>query len=53
MNDAGKEALKLSASEKAQLIDKLMAVLDEPDNEIDELWSRPGLTLMSRAKLRR
>jgi putative addiction module component (TIGR02574 family) len=32
------EALTLSPSEKAQLIDKLISTLDKPDNEIDELW---------------
>ena len=35
-----KEALKLTPSEKAQLIDKLIAILDKPDKEIDELWAR-------------
>lgn len=35
-----KEALSLSPSEKAQLIDKLISTLDRPDKEIDELWSK-------------
>ncbi len=35
-----KEALKLTPSEKAQLIDKLISNLDKPDKEIDELWAR-------------
>jgi len=35
-----KEALTLSPSEKAQLIDKLLSILDKPDKEIDELWAR-------------
>jgi putative addiction module component (TIGR02574 family) len=35
-----KEALKLTPSEKAQLIDKLISILDKPDKEIDELWAR-------------
>ena len=34
-----KEALTLSRSEKAQLIDKLISSLDKPDKEIDELWA--------------
>jgi putative addiction module component (TIGR02574 family) len=34
-----KEALMLSPSEKAQLIDKLILSLDKPDKEIDKLWS--------------
>jgi putative addiction module component (TIGR02574 family) len=34
-----KEALNLTPSEKAQLIDKLIASLDKPDKEIDELWA--------------
>jgi putative addiction module component (TIGR02574 family) len=35
-----KEALTLSPSEKAQLIDKLISTLDKADREIDELWTR-------------
>jgi putative addiction module component (TIGR02574 family) len=35
-----KEALTLSPSEKAQLIDKLISTLDKPDKEIDELWGK-------------
>ena len=35
-----KEALTLRPSEKAQLIDKLLASLDKSDKEIDELWAR-------------
>jgi putative addiction module component (TIGR02574 family) len=35
-----KEILKLTPSEKAQLIDKLISILDKPDKEIDELWAR-------------
>ncbi len=35
-----KEALKLTPSEKAKLIDKLISNLDKPDKEIDELWAR-------------
>ena len=35
-----REALTLSPSEKAQLIDKLIASLDKADKEIDELWTR-------------
>ncbi len=35
-----KEALTLSPSEKAQLIDKLIFTLDKSDKELDELWAR-------------
>jgi putative addiction module component (TIGR02574 family) len=35
-----KEALTLSPSEKAQLIDKLISTLDKSDKEIDELWAK-------------
>ena len=35
-----KEALTLSPSEKAQLIDKLISTLDESDKKIDELWAK-------------
>jgi putative addiction module component (TIGR02574 family) len=35
-----KEALALSPSEKAQLIDKLISTLDESDKEIDQLWAK-------------
>ena len=34
-----KEASKLTPIEKAQLIDKLIFILDKPDREIDELWA--------------
>jgi len=34
-----KEALTLKASEKAQLIDKLLSSLDKSDKEIDKLWA--------------
>ena len=35
-----KEALTLTPSEKAQLIDKLISTLDKSDKELDELWAR-------------
>jgi len=35
-----KDALTLSPSEKAQLIDKLISTLDKPGKEIDELWAK-------------
>lgn len=38
--DILKEALMLSPSEKAQLIDKLISTLDKSDKEIDVLWSK-------------
>ncbi len=34
-----KEALSLRPVEKAELIDKLISSLDEPDKRIDELWA--------------
>ena len=37
-NTIFKEALSLSPSQKAELVDKLLASLDNPDKEIDELW---------------
>jgi len=35
-----KEALTLKASEKAELVDKLLSSLDKPDKEIDKLWAQ-------------
>lgn len=35
-----KEAQKLTPSEKALLIDKLLSSLDNPDKEIDKLWAK-------------
>ncbi|SPD75692.1 putative addiction module component family protein [uncultured Desulfobacterium sp.] len=35
-----RDALTLSPSEKAQLIDKLISSLDKSDKEIDELWAK-------------
>ncbi len=35
-----KEALTLKPSQKAELIDKLLSSLDQPDREIDELWAK-------------
>ena len=34
-----KEALTLNSSEKAQLVDKLLSILDKSDKEIDRLWA--------------
>jgi putative addiction module component (TIGR02574 family) len=34
------EALTLKPTEKAELIDKLLFSLDNPDAEIEELWAR-------------
>ena len=34
-----KEALALTSAEKAELIDKLLSSLDQPDKEIDQLWA--------------
>jgi putative addiction module component (TIGR02574 family) len=35
-----KEALSLKPDQKAELVDKLLASLDKPDQEIDDLWDR-------------
>lgn len=35
-----KEALTLTPAQKAELIDKLLSTLDEPDREIEELWAK-------------
>lgn len=35
-----KEALTLSPSEMAQLIDRQLSTLDKSDKEIDEFWAR-------------
>ncbi len=34
-----KAALTLKPAEKAELVDKLLHSLDQPDREIDELWA--------------
>ncbi len=36
--DILKDALSLTPTEKAELVDELLSSLDEPDKEIDELW---------------
>lgn len=33
-----KDALALSADERAEIVDSLLSSLDEPDREIDALW---------------
>ncbi len=38
-NEILKETLTLPPSEKAELIDKLISSLDEPDKEIEKLWA--------------
>jgi putative addiction module component (TIGR02574 family) len=35
-----REILTLTPLERARLIEKLIASLDEPDKEIDELWAK-------------
>jgi putative addiction module component (TIGR02574 family) len=35
-----KKALNLKPSEKAELVDKLLASLDKPDKEMDKLWAK-------------
>lgn len=39
-NNILKEILTLKPSQKAELIDKLLSILDKPDREIDELWAK-------------
>lgn len=39
-NNILKEALGLKPAEKAELIDKLLSSLDNPDIELDELWAK-------------
>lgn len=34
------DALELRPFDKAKLVDKLLATLDESDEEIDELWAK-------------
>jgi putative addiction module component (TIGR02574 family) len=38
VNEILKEILALKPVQKAELVDKLISSLDEPDKEIDELW---------------
>ena len=35
-----KEAIGLSSIERANLVDKLLSSLDQPDKAIDEIWRR-------------
>ncbi len=39
-NEILKDALNLRPAEKAELIDKLLSSLDNPDKEIDTLWAK-------------
>jgi putative addiction module component (TIGR02574 family) len=39
-NEILKEALSLEPSQKAELIDKLLSSLDNPDKKIDDLWAK-------------
>ena len=39
-NEIMKDALNLVPAEKAELIDKLLSSLDNPDKELDELWTK-------------
>jgi putative addiction module component (TIGR02574 family) len=39
-NEVLKDALNLRPAEKADLIDKLLSSLDNPDKELDELWAK-------------
>jgi len=40
INEILEKALTLKPVQKAELIDKLLASLDMPDQEIGELWAR-------------
>ena len=35
-----KQALSLSPTQKAQLIDRLLSSLDNPDKEVEEMWEK-------------
>ena len=39
-NEILKDALNLRPAEKADLTDKLLSSLDNPDKEIDPLWAK-------------
>ncbi len=39
-NNILKDTLTLKPLEKAELIDRLLSALDEPDRKIDELWAK-------------
>ncbi len=39
-NNILKDAMNLTPSQKAELIDKLITTLDKPDKEIDEMWAK-------------
>lgn len=39
-NEILKDALNLRPAEKAELIDKLLSSLDNPDKKIDALWAK-------------
>ncbi len=38
-NEILKEVLTLKPDQKAELVDKVLSSLDQPDREIDELWA--------------
>ena len=38
--DLLKQALSLPPTEKAELVDRLLSSLDEPNKEIDALWAK-------------
>ena len=40
MQEILKEALSLKPAQEAELIDKLLASLDMPDQEMDKLWAQ-------------
>ena len=43
VNDIIQEALRLPATARFQIIDKLMQSLDKPDPEIDRIWGEEAV----------
>jgi len=39
-NEILREALPLKPAQKAELVDRLLSSLDNPDEEIDRLWAQ-------------
>ena len=39
-NEIMKDTLSLAPAEKAELIDKLLSSLDNPDKALDKLWAK-------------
>ena len=45
-NEILKEPLILTPTEKAKLIDRLLFSLDNPDKELDNLWSKEAIEFL-------